>query len=335
MFNYVILGYNLNLYKKSFNEVLELENVRYIPNLITKKRPPLYILTSFNIIFYLFYKIHHSGIINRLINLPFKRLWFGFYFKNNFKNLNPICFIFFSRNLTLEKYGYLEFLRRKYPDSKFVCFFSDLMNTHVEIDILEIKKLFDLVISYDLGEANKYDVEYHPTVYSKTLIEQNDKIKKSDVYFLGAVKNRFAKIILIYKYLKRKGLKCEFYLTNVKPEEQIHDEGLHYISQMTYQENLQHVLKTECILEIMQSNATGYTMRTWEAIMYDKKLLTDNTAINNAPFYNTTNIFVFENIENLEDNKLFFENFSRKADHQYKENISPIKLLEFIEKKLK
>ncbi len=334
-YNNVIFGYNWDFYKIAYSDVIDLDNVKYIPNSISTKHQPICLVTEFNKFIYLFYRIHHSSSLNKLINLPFKRIWFDFYFKNKFTNEDPICFIFFGRNLMLEKYGYIEFLKKKYPNSKYVCFFQDLVRTHENINVPEIKKIFDLVISYDSGDAKKYNINYHPTVYSKFLVEHNDEIQKSDVYFLGAAKNRLPKIVLIYQFLQRKGLKCEFYLTDVNPNDQLHYEGIHYISNMTYKENLQHILKTECVLEVMQENASGYTMRTWEAIMYDRKLLTDNTAIKKSSFYNSSNIFDFENINDLRRSQLFFENFSRKVDHQYKESISPSKLFEFIEQELK
>jgi hypothetical protein len=333
-YNYVIFGYNWDFYKSSYKDVIDLVNVEYVPNHLSRKHEQICLVTEFNKIIYFLYRIHHSVLINNIINLPFKKVWFNFYFKNKFKDENPICFVFFGRNAILEKFGYIDFLKKKYPKSKNVCFFQDLIHTHEIINIAEIKRGYDLVISYDSVEAKNYNINYHPTVYSKFFVEYNTEIPKSDVYFLGAAKNRFDKIISIYQYLQSKGLKCEFYLTNVNLEDQLHYEGIHYISQMSYQKNLEHILRTECILEVMQKNATGYTMRTWEAIMYDKKLLTDNIEIIKAPFFNEANISVFENTDVLESSDFFFEDFSRKTDHHYKENISPVKLLEFIEREL-
>lgn len=272
--------------------------------------------------------------MNKYVSLPFKSIWNSGYFKFDFTNKNSICFIFFSSRTDLEKNGFIKYLRKKYPDSKMVCFFQDLVDLQKNLDINHIKEVFDLVISYDQADAKRYNILYHPTVYSGILIEKNDKLQKSDVFFLGKAKNRFQKIILIYQYLQELGLKCDFYITNVNPVDQIYYEGIHYISNMTYKENLQHVERTACILEIMQENALGYTMRTLEAIMYDKKLLTDNLAIKTTPFYNPSNIFVVDNIADLDKNHIFFENISQKVDYNFKDNISPVRLLEFITDKL-
>jgi len=323
MFNFVIFGSGQDLYRISYSELIALDNVRYVSTPYDFKNPLLRII----------YKIHFSLRINKYIKLPFKNMWNYGYYKGDFGNKSPICFIFFHNWCEFEKYGLIKYLHKKYPDSKMVCFFQDLIELQNGLDIYHVKNVFDLVISYDSVEAKRYNINYHPTVYSKSLVAQNDEIQKSDVYFLGAAKNRLAKIILIYQYLQSKGLKCEFYLTNVNPHDQLHYEGIHYIQQMSYQENLQHILKSACILEVMQENATGYTMRTWEAIMYDKKLLTNNIEVRDAPFYNDKYISIFSEITDI-DIAFLNDSSNNPVDYNYKEQLSPKKLLSFIVKKL-
>jgi hypothetical protein len=322
-YNFVIFATDFYCYETCYDDIIGLDNVRYIKYLKPSNKLVQFI-----------YRIHHSEKINKYINIPLKRIWFGLYFKNDFKDTNPICFLFFGRNLPLEKYGYVKYLKNKYFNSKFVCFFQDLISEHKNIDVLHIKNIFDLVITYDQNDAKKFEINYHPTVYSNYIVTDNNNISKTDVYFLGADKNRLNKIIEIYSYLQSLGLKCSFYITNVKPENQFDYIGIHYIKSMTYEENLQHVLKSECVLEIMQENAQGFTMRTWEAIMYDKKLLTDNVEIKKATFYNASNILVFSELNSIVKNKNFFDNIACKANYDYKDEISPLKLLEFITDKL-
>jgi hypothetical protein len=145
---------------------------------------------------------------------------------------------------------------------------------------------------------------------------------------------RLDKIIMIHQCLESKGLKCDFYVTDVVEQDQVLYKGINYIKQMSYEENMQRVRKTDCVLEVMQDFAVGLTMRTWEAVTYNKKLLTNNIEIINTPFYNLSNILVFDNIEALKTEQVFFNDISRKADHKYKHEISPLKFLEFINLKL-
>lgn len=103
---------------------------------------------------------------------------------------------------------------------------------------------------------------------------------------------------------------------------------------MDYQTNFQHILHTKCLLEVMQQNGTGYTQRMCEAVALDKKIITNNSKINEAPFYNDK--FILKYSEPSEITKDFCDAIKRKEviDYHYKENFSPNELLAFINEKL-
>lgn len=322
-FNFVIFAVDFYCYETAYGDVIDLDNVRYIKNHMPKNK-----------VINFLYRIHHSLKINKIISLPFKEIWFSTNFKNDFKDEKPICFLFFSRNDILEKYGYFEYLKKKYTNSKSVYFFQDLIRTHRNTDIFYIKKIFDLVISFDPKDVTQYNLEYFSLVNSKCKFDLDSNLKQSDIFFLGAAKNRLYNIISTYEKLKEKGFICDFYITGVKTINQKYIDDIHYVQNMSYLNNLKHIVKTNCILEIMQQGGHGFTQRMVEAIVYDKKIITNNPQVKSAPFYNHSNILAFENLDDISNNQLFFENFSRKADHHYKDEISPIKLLEFIAEKL-
>lgn len=113
--------------------------------------------------------------------------------------------------------------------------------------------------------------------------------------FLGKSKNRLAEIIGCFEQLWRYNVDTDLWLVGVKPEEQVYKDKIHYVSSMAYLENLQHVLHCNCELEIMQAGGFGYTQRMCEVISLDKKLITNNRTVHEAPFYNSDYIFQIEN----------------------------------------
>ena len=118
--------------------------------------------------------------------------------------------------------------------------------------------------------------------------------------FCGAAKKRYSSIIQSYKVFKEAGLRCDFMVSRLLPG-QNKIAGIDYIKYLiSYKDYLRHVMRSDFILEIMQGNATGYTLRTWEAILYDKVLLTDNKAILKAPFYNKDQFIYFEKPEDID-----------------------------------
>lgn len=319
MYNFVIFASPTDFYRISYNDVFEMENVRYMEDRLWDNSKFLTIL----------YRLHVTPKINNFIDLPFKSLWNPLYFRFDFKNRNFLCFIFFGRRLNVVQYGYIKFLKNKYPEAKFVCFFMDLIERHEDVDINHIKGVFDLVLTYDYYEAQKYNIEHHHTVYSYYPLQETDNVKPSDVYFLGNAKNRLRHILNVYEKLRIENINCEFYITQVSEKDQIYPNEIHYIPNMTYLENLKHVNATNCLLEVMQANAIGYTFRIWEAIAYNKKILTNNSEIKKAPFYNKDYISLFNHSSEIDTS--FLKKDNDKIDYNYKDKLSPKRLLEFIE----
>jgi len=322
MYNFVFFSTPSDFYDASYKDIMHLQNVRYIRNILEPKN--VFLKKCFKIHFYFQYR--------RKIYNPFKRIWNRFLFDNDFSDNKPICFIFNERMLYLDNYGFIDYLKEEYPNAKFVCYLQDLVDTIRNVNIKTIINKFDLTISYDKGDAEKYKIYYYPTPYSYFPVNFKNKVKLSDVYFVGRAKNRLKDIISVYEKLKEKGFVCDFHILGVETKDQLYADDIHYNTLISYEENLEHVLKTKCLLEIMQQGASGYTFRTWEAIMYDKYLLTNNISIEQAPFYKSQYMQIYKDVSALD---LSFMNVgAQKIDFEYKEKLSPRFFLTFVEAKI-
>lgn len=190
----------------------------------------------------------------------------------------------------------------------------------------------DIALSFDHADAEKYGMDYYPLVYSPCDMGEDDSIPESDVYFVGKAKDRLPAILAAYEKLRDAGLRCDFYLTGVAPEDQKYADEITYGTQMSYKENLRHVKKTRCLLEIMQGGGHGYTLRACEAIMYDKKMLTNNPEIEHAPFYKPELISVFRDARDIDTEFVKREPYA--VDYGWKEQLSPLRLLEYIDRRV-
>lgn len=289
------------------------------------------------------YGIQHNKHLYRRYILPISNHWFPYYIKDICENIpqegENVIFIFQRKWLVDEYYGFVTYLKNKYSKAKFVLFLCDLFCTiqsnkrGQKITIDEIQSMFDLTVSFDQNDCKQYGFIYHPLVFSSYHGEIKN-MHDSDVYFLGKVKNRFKDIIGCFERLYENDVKADFWLVGVNKNEQVHKDLIHYPISMSYQDNLQHVLHCNCELEIMQAGGFGYTQRMCEVIAFDKKLITNNPTVHEAPFYNSDYIFQIEKPTDI--TKEMCEEIKKRdiVDYHYKEKLSPIELLEFIEKKL-
>lgn len=320
-YNYVIFGSEVDFLRVSYEDLNKVDYAKYLYRRIDTDNP---VLTKL-------YQLHTSPVTNRFFRLPGQGIWNKMAFRGSFNDDKPICFLFFPRLRWLQN-GIIEYLRKKYPDCKVGLYFGDLVQHAYPNGIEELKKKVDICLSFDHSDAQKYGMYYYPLPYSCYDIPADDTIAESDVYFVGKAKDRLDRILSAYEKFRDAGLKCEFYITGVDPEKQKYVDEIHYCGQMAYIENLKHVRATKALLEIMQQGGHGYTLRACEAIMYDKKMITDNPEIKDAPFYSPERISVFKDENDIEVDFVLKEPV--KADYQYKEQLSPVKMLEFIDENL-
>lgn len=319
-YNYVIFATDNDYYKVAYKDVIGLEEVKYIWRELDSEDKFLTFL----------YKLHTSPMTNKFFDLPLKKIWNQKMFKNTFKNNKPICFIFFPGRRKEYNNGLIEYLRKTYKNSKFVLFYQDLVKKSKMPEIEMFKKQFDLVLSFDHRDAMVYSLDYYPLVYSPIDIPVSE-ISESDVYFVGKAKDRLDEIRESYNIFRNAGLRCDFHVTGVSQED-VKEDGIIYNQIVPYIENLQRIKATRCMLEIMQKDGHGFTLRYCEAIMYGKKIITNNPEIKEAPFYSEQRIQVFENPQEITDK--FVMEGEEKVDYGYKDKLSPKRLLDFLDNKL-
>lgn len=104
-----------------------------------------------------------------------------------------------------------------------------------------------------------------------------------------------------YNIFTKAGLRCKYYLTGVPQNKRINLPGIEYAEKfMPYSEMLYHTINSKCILEINQYEAVGYTSRFLEAVMYNKRLITDNKDVMLSKFYSSDNIMCISDILDID-----------------------------------
>ena len=315
-YNYVICGAG-GYYDFGYRDVMNLPNVRYYSRYDGGVRTKLEkFLIRFNF----------SKKVNRFLKTPFGHVVYPIIYKPDFYDTKPLCFIFFGNVEYVYQTSYLKFLRKKYPDVKIVLYMQDLIHKNPQLDFNRCKCNFDLILSYDRGDCLKYDLHFHPTPMSQVVVEEDNLIEESDVYFCGYAKSRYQLINDLYMRYTSYGLKCDFNIMKY-PTDAPRVDGIKYHDCLfTYEQNIQHILKTKAILEVMQDGADGFTPRVWESIIYDKHLITSNTSLINSEFYDRMSMHIYNDIS-LVDNIFTPVAYSLNK----KQQLSPIHLLKYID----
>lgn len=279
----------------------------------------------------LLFAIHNSAKISKKINLPFKRLWYPYYFCDDFLEKKPLCIVLLNHQLPID---YLRYLKNRYPDCKIVMLHRDFLCVSQRANPqLPQNPILDLEMTYDEGESKKYGFPHFSEFESKidVIIENNFE---SDVFFAGKAKDRLPAILNAYKKITESGLKTYFFLTGVPEEQQIKMPGIEYAKRfMSYREMLYHTVNTRCVLETVQGGGQeGYTSRFLESVIYGKKLITNHSYIKQSKFYDPTKIQLVNNMDEIDTS--FITEGTGFVDYSYNGEFSPFRVIDRIEEEL-
>lgn len=322
-YNYVIFGAIDDFVVAAFSDLIGIPGIRIMPPSLDCKSHFLNLL----------YRLHFTPFLNKKRGLPFKGIWNSKLFKNTFTDNKPICFVFYGRYCRYPK-SFLEYLSKHYPSCKFVVYHDDIAKSNYGMFDCELKAKIHLFITYDFERSLKDNCLYYPTVYSRIRVEPDDGvvIPQSDVYFLGRGKNRIKYIVSLYKKLSGLGLKCDFNLLDV-PIEMQEDIGIHYLKRkMDYTTNIRHIMATKCVVDITQDGSSGFTYRVWEAIAYDKHLISNNEKLTSSIYFDSVFVHFFNNVDSITSD--FCDAIANKIINDKKHLISPKRFISFIDEHL-
>ncbi len=275
------------------------------------------------------YFVCNSNRLKGIVRPWLKRLFYPFYFDKKNVTSKPLCLILIDGGATPS--DYLHYLKKKYPNCKIVSFYRDMVSlrekNHPE---MVHNPVFDFEMSFDNGEAKKYNMAFCPEYSSLVDLAGHEKYPSCDVFFCGKAKDRYEKLINYYKFLTAKGLKCHFFITGVPESEQFVADGLFYNRFMPYHEMLCRSVNAKCLLDINQIEAYGgYTSRFYEAIMYNRKLISDNPITKDSSFYNSNDIIFVTKPEDITDD--YINSLDTTVNYNYNGEFSPVRMIERVD----
>lgn len=227
----------------------------------------------------------------------------------------------------------LERCRKKNPHIKISLYLLNSVNASSPIMERIRKKIFlfpwNRVYTFDKDDAKKYGFVYAGFMYYSK--QELPWVEPScDIHFVGGLKgNREPLINSTYSFLKDNGFKCDFNLMFMTQNEQkqVLEGATYYRGWRPYDFVLKKMNESRCILEICQEGQSGASLRYFEAVCYNKKLLTNNKMIVDFPYYNPNYMRCFQRIDDIDVEWLRNE---KNVDYGYRGDFSPKKFIDFL-----
>ena len=315
---YLIIDDEHILYRTIFSDIFKTKdyNVKEIPRMVVPKiLKPLY-------------NLHYNRKINSHIFLPFKMIWFNCYqlHKFNFVDTEEYIVIFLNGSLRFHfSSGYLKKVKKKHPNVKLAMIMYDSFVNPAAKRSISMIPIFDYVFSFDKKDCETHGLQRIYSTFSYPDNVYSDSGKHTSAFFFFFFSGRLKLLQDTFRKITSDVQDCYFGIAGVNEKDIVDIPDVHYNVTIPYSEELQMAYNTDCIVEVVKEGQTGVSLRTCEAIAFNKKLLTNNVQIKEMPFYDSRFISVFTDSDEIDT-----EFVKAKVEVKYDDNsfFSPVRILQ-------
>ncbi|MDR0437872.1 MAG: hypothetical protein LBH22_06170 [Bacteroidales bacterium] len=222
-----------------------------------------------------------------MLRLPL-HFWYGEW-KNILSNVD-IVIVCSARGIE----PIVEYIMSKNRNVRIILWYWDPVSRTCSPELFDRKRCE--IWSFDPIDCETYDMNYNTTFYFND-IQLPHKNIIYDVCFVGYDKGRRKEIKRVEQMLTNVKCKTNFYIVDDDAAKRNYKGTCPLIS---YEKTLEYIAESKAILDILQDNQVGLTVRSMEALFFKKKLITTQVSIKTQDFYHPDNIFILD-IDNIED----------------------------------
>lgn len=250
--------------------------------------------------FFYSWKINVKGI-----RVPFRALCYkGILRGLHINKEDEVKIIFYDRSRASYDFQLLEYFREHIPEVKIGYLFSDIAaksGANAFGIVEQLNKNYDKVFSFDLKDSQRYNFDYSYLVYDRN-IKGIDTSCRCDVFLVARAKDRLDDLLSVFDLCVQNGLKTDFAINGISKKQlyMIGNRDIQTNEDIPYEEVVERLNHSKCIVDIMQKGSVGITLNIVEAVVFNIKAISNNTELVNEPFYDPSRILILsEGVENL------------------------------------
>lgn len=189
--------------------------------------------------------------------------------------------------------------------NRYIAYLYDSSKRRPISHLLEIE-LFDTVFSFDPEDVKTYNlIPLTNYIYFEKKIPKIDDVKY-DCFTISYLDERLETMNRIAEILKQKNLKSHFVVVGKNKPDGIHPNIIFTEERQNQQQVHQEINKSKTVLDLLRDEQAGLSFRIFEALGFQKKIITSNKYVQEFDFYNPENILIIDP-ENPDIPKSFFE----------------------------
>ncbi len=234
-----------------------------------------------------FYPYKEKTIIGRII----REIWFRVglpehhWYSKLFLNENPEIISIQDPLITRD---FIKWLQGRFQKATIEFDYVNLVGMATHLKPSEIPIGVN-ISTYDKIDSEKYKIELRKGgEYFSSYIGKKKPIKY-DVFFVGKDKRRGKYLLSLKKQIEELGLKTKFIIT---ANGRFAIRKWYYSKEISYKKVIEYVNESKAILNLTMPGQVGATLRDYESIYNQVKLITNNSNIKTFDFYKEQNVFI-------------------------------------------
>lgn len=168
-----------------------------------------------------------------------------------------------------------------------------------------LEGVFDRIYSFDREDVKAYNFE-HITNYIYLDKQPISDQFEFDVFIVMSPDERIHELNVIAKQLDQIGASYKFIVVSRKRPSHLYEGIEHTSKEIGTNELKTYIQRSRIILDLLRENHNGMSFRIFEALAYQKKIITTNSSVKHYDFYDENNILILEKGK-LEINEDFFK----------------------------
>lgn len=146
--------------------------------------------------------------------------------------------------------------------------------------------------TFDDGDAKRYQLKLNPQ-YFEWRGGEPSRENETDLCFVGFDKGRYGRLRELKKYCAENGLTYLFrMIRDGSSSYNESDSDLFCDGMIDYTQLLSLEQRSRAVVDLVREGQTGYTLRSIEAVAFDKKIITNNTHDRDSRFYSPEAVYI-------------------------------------------
>src|SRR4030095_3635940 len=176
----------------------------------------------------------------------------------------------------------------------------------------ETIQFFDKFFSFELKDVKNHQLLFLPNFYSPDIVITNNVSTHFDLSYVASYDDRLDILERILVALRPLDLKTNINIIATKSAGAKNEKNITWLTDvLPRKETIRIMSDSSVLLDIAQPKQEGLSFRIFEAMKLEKKIITTNRSVITYDFYNSKNIFVWENENTIPTREFFTTPYSR------------------------